>query len=113
MIRKSTHSRVESVQHPGYSNTVCVLSFGPVWQPAKLIADFFTPHTRAFARFYPTFGGALVCANKEAGHGAARHGLSFEYSYQSHGYDSPQIAQAIEVDEQVCAGLRRGSPRAS
>lgn len=59
------------------------------------------------ARFYPTFGGALVCASKAGGHGAARHGLSFAYSYQSPGYESPQVAQAIEVDEEVCAGLQR------
>lgn len=51
-----------------------------------------------------------MCASKAGEHGAARHGLSFAYSYQSPAYDSPQIAQAIDVDEQVCAGLqeRRG-----
>lgn len=48
-----------------------------------------------------------MCASKAGGHGAARHGLSFEYSYQSPGYDSPQIAQAIEVDEEICAGLQK------
>ena len=53
-----------------------------------------------------------MCANKAGDHGAARHGLSFEYTYQSRGYDSPQIAQAIEIDEEVCAGLRKLAPRA-
>lgn len=48
-----------------------------------------------------------MCASKAGGHGAARHGLSFAYSYQSPGYESPQIAQAIEVDEKVCAALQR------
>lgn len=50
-----------------------------------------------------------MCANKTGGHGAARHGLSFAYSYQSAGYDVPQIAHAIEIDEEVCANLRTSS----
>ncbi|CAM9599214.1 unnamed protein product [Ectocarpus sp. 4 AP-2014] len=58
-------------------------------------------------RFYPTFGGALVCANKAGVHGAARHGLSFAYSYQSPGYDSPQVAQAVKIDDEVCARFRK------
>lgn len=62
-------------------------------------------------RFYPTFGGALVCANKTGGHGAARHGLSFAYSYQSAGYYVPQIAQAIEINQEVCADLKKLSLR--
>lgn len=58
------------------------------------------------ARVYPTFGGALVCANKAGEHGAARHGLSFAYSYQGPGQQGPQIAHAIEVDEKTCGGLQ-------
>eukprot|EP00752_Nemacystus_decipiens_P003978 g3643.t1 len=67
----------------------------------------------SIARFYPTFGGALVCANKTGAHGAARHGLSFAYSYQSAGHDVPQVAQAIEIDEQVCADLKKSAWRDS
>lgn len=54
-----------------------------------------------------------MCANKTGRHGAARHGLSFAYSYQSAAYDVPQIAQAIEIDDEVCADLKRVSLRDS
>lgn len=61
------------------------------------------------SRFYPTFGGALVCVNKAGEHGAARHGLSFAYSYQSPQDQGSQIAHAIEVDDDVCERLRAES----
>lgn len=48
------------------------------------------------------FGGALVCANKNGDHGGARHGLSFSYSHQGPGDLEPQIAHAINVDEDIC-----------
>lgn len=54
-------------------------------------------------RRYPTFAGALICANKAGEHGAARHGLSFSYSYQSAGMGSVKVAHAIKVDEEACA----------
>ena len=54
-----------------------------------------------------------MCANNTGGHGAARHGLSFAYSYQSAGYEVPQIAQAIEIDEEICADLKKISLRDS
>ncbi|CAM9792021.1 unnamed protein product, partial [Hapterophycus canaliculatus] len=57
-------------------------------------------------RFYPTFGGALVCANKAGEHGAARHGLSFAYSYQTLGHSHPAVGTAIVVDEEMCDRLR-------
>lgn len=53
-------------------------------------------------RFYPTYGGALVCANTAGEHGAARHGLSFSYTYRGAGDEEAQTAHAIEADEEYC-----------
>ncbi|CAM9949296.1 unnamed protein product [Scytosiphon promiscuus] len=62
------------------------------------------------ARFYPTFGGALVCANKAGEHGAARHGLAFAYSFQSPGHSHPAKGTAVVVDQELCDSLLNSVP---
>lgn len=66
-------------------------------------ADACTEALCEIAKFYPTFGGALICVNKEGEHGAAHHGLSFSYSYQGPGDDGPQIGHAVKADERACS----------
>lgn len=97
------HSSVGDTYEFFYSHTLWTCLFASLVDWFYILPDL--------GRFYPTYGGALICANKDGEHGAARHGLSFSYSYQAPGDDGVQIGHAVEVDEQVCSLLEMGENR--
>jgi len=73
------------------------MRFSPCYQAVESMRSGVDPTTAAvlalkrIARFFPTYKGAIITANKSGQVGAAAHGWTFQYSYQDSTMAAPRV----------------------